>query len=317
MKKVLLIALISSTVSLSFAQQQIGNSDFESFGTAFGGEPTNWNSFLSASGGFSGFAGDQIAESADVRPGTSGTKSCQIWSRNAGFGIVANGNVTLGKINMGSTTASNPANYNASITADPDFSEALTDQPDSIVFWAKFTPNGGNGNARMKATLHDSYDYRDPEDGAAAPHIVATAVVNYPNTLGWKRFSIPFSYVGPATVNTHILVTFTTNETPGGGDVDDEVIIDDISLIYNPSTSGLAENDKKDGIIVSMDNTKNVITVNGLNDLKGDYTIFNTLGQDVQIGNISSEIEFNGTAGVYFVHLNTNNKAYTFEILKN
>ena len=317
MKKTLLIALISSGVSMSFAQQQIGNSDFESFGTVFGGEPTNWNSFLSASGTWSVAASDQIAESADVRPGTAGTKSCRIFSKST-FSIVANGNVTLGKINMGSTTPADAANYNASITADPDFSEALTDQPDSIVFWAKFTPNGGNGNARMKATLHDSYDYRDPEDAAAAPHIVATAVVNYPSTAGiWKRFSIPFSYVGPATVNTHILVTFTTNEAAGGGAADDEVLVDDIMLIYNPATSSLSENDKKDGIIVSMDNSKNVVTINGLKDLKGDYTIFNSLGQDLQIGSISSEIEFNGAPGVYFIHLNANNKAYSLEFLKN
>ena len=317
MKKTLLIALISSGVSMSFAQQQIGNSDFESFGTANGGEPTNWNSFLSASGTWSGAASDQIAESADVRPGTSGTKSCRIFSKST-FSIVANGNVTLGKINMGSTTPTAASNYNASITADPDFSEALTDQPDSIVFWAKFTPNGGSGNARMKATLHDSYNYRDPEDLASAPYIVATAVVNYPSTAGsWTRFAIPFSYVGPATVNTHILVTFTTNETPGGGDADDEVLIDDVELIYNPATSSLAENDKKDGIIVSMDNSKNVVTINGLKDLKGDYTIFNSLGQDLQIGSISSEIEFNGAPGVYFIHLNANNKAYSFEFLKN
>jgi len=315
MKKTLLIALISSSVSLSFGQAQIGNGDFESFGTAFGGEPTNWNSFLSASGTWSGVASDQIAESPDVRPGTTGTKSCRIFSKST-LGIVANGNVTLGKINMGSTTPANASNYNASITNDPDFSEALTDQPDSIVFWAKFTPNGGSGNARMKAVLHDSYDYRDPQDGASATHVVATAVENYPSTGGnWVRFSVPFVYTGPAAVNTFILVTFTTNETPGGGDANDEVLIDDVELIYNP-TSGINEVNN-DGIIVSMDNAKNYIKITSANELKGDYTVFNNLGQDIQSGSISSEVEFNGKPGVYFIHLNANNKAYSFEFLKN
>ncbi len=317
MKKTLLIALISSGMSMSFAQTQIGNSDFESFGTANGGEPDNWNSFLSASGAWSGAASDQIEESADVRPGTSGTKSCRIFSKST-FSIIANGNVTLGKINMGSTTPTNSSNYNYSVTSDPAFSEALTDQPDSIVFWAKFTPNGHSQNARMKATLHDAYDYRDPEDGAAATHIVATAVVNYPSTAGaWKRFSVPFSYVGPATVNTHILVTFTTNETPGGGAANDEVLIDDIMLIYNPTTSGLSENSKKDGLVVAMDNVNNTISINGLEEVQGDYTIFNSLGQDVQVGKISDKINFSNAPGLYFIHLNTNGKAYTFELLKN
>ena len=316
MKKVLLIALISSTVSLSFAQQQIGNSDFESFGTEFGGEPTNWNSFLSASGGFNWAASDQIAESADVRPGSAGTKSCRIFSKST-LGIVANGNVTLGKINMGSTTPASASNYNASITSDPDFSEALTDQPDSIVFWAKFTPNGGSGNARMKAALHDAYDYRDPEDATAATHVVASAVKNYPSTGGnWVRFSAPFNYTGPATVNTHILVTFTTNETPGGGAANDEVLIDDVELIYNPATSGVSTINKNDGIVVGMDNATDNITISANDDLTGAYSIFNTQGQEVQSGAIASKIQFNAEFGVYFVRLITNGKEYTFEILK-
>lgn len=316
MKKTLLIALISSSVSLSFAQQQIGNGDFESFGTANGGEPTNWNSFLSAdpTSAFAGAASDQIAESSDVRPGTSGTKSCRIFSKST-FGIIANGNVTLGRVYMGSVTPTSSSNYNYSDVTDAEFSETFTDTPDSIVFWAKFTPNGGSGNARMKATLHDNFNYRDPEDATAATHVVASAVKNYPSTAGqWKRFSTPFT-TGPASINTHILITFSTNETAGGGNGNDEVLIDDVELIYNP-TSGINEVNN-DGIIVSMDNAKNYIKITSANELKGDYTVFNNLGQDIQSGSISSEVEFNGKPGVYFIHLNANNKAYSFEFLKN
>ena len=313
MKKILLFTVASFVVFASFAQQQIGNGDMEQW--ANNDEPDNWNSFLTAAGTWSGFAGDQCESSTDVRPGTSGTKSCRIFAAQV-LTAVANGNVTLGRINMGSTTPSNSANHNFSVTSDPNFSETLTDAPDSIVFWAKFTPNGGAWNARMKATIHDSYDYTDPETGASASHIVATAVKNFPTTNGsWKRFSIPFDYSGPASVSEYILITFATNETPGVGAANDEVLIDDVELIYNPEvTIGELSND---GIIVSMNNNSNTIVVDASFELNGIYNIYNTHGQSVQAGDVSKNISFDQVPGVYFVHINEINRTYKFEIIKN
>ncbi len=223
-------ALLAGNIS---AQTQIGNSGFETWEAVAGDfEPTNWNSFLSAQGTFIAFAANQIEESSDVRPGSTGVKSARIWTRNAGFNVKANGNMTLGRINMGSTTANNPANHNLSLTADPNFSEALTDTPDSIVFWVKYNAASGSSMARMKASLHDDYDFRDPEDAASTPHKVASAELNFSPT-GWTRKAVAFDYSGPATTNTYILLTFASNSIPGGGDVDDEVFIDDVQLIYN------------------------------------------------------------------------------------
>lgn len=312
MKRILLFTVLTFAGAYSFAQGQIGNGDMESW--ANNDEPDNWNSFLTASGTWSGAAGDQCEQSTDVRPGSTGTKSCRIWA-NSIFGVVANGNVTLGQIEMGSTTPTSPNNYNQTVTGNTDFSQALTDMPDSIVYWVKFTPNGGNGNARMKATLHTDYNYRDPEDAASAVEVVATAVDNYPSTQGnWERHAIAFDYSGPATTNAYILVTFTTNETGGQGDDDDEVLIDDVELIYNPNSIDEQQND---GIVVSMDNASNVINFMSTSDLNGTYTVFNTLGQTVQSGNVSQKVNFEAVSGVYFVHLNANNKVYSFEILKN
>lgn len=239
MKKILL-ATISLCFGLSaIAQTQIGNSNFEAWENVAGSdqEPVNWNSFLTASGGFSGFAENQIQSSTDVRPGTTGAKSCRINARSA-FGIIANGNVTLGQVNMGSTTPTSASNYNISRTAQTGFSEAMPNRPDSLIFWAK---SQCSGNARVKATIHDAYDYRDPEDAASTSHVVATAILNFPAAGGvWKRYSVPFNYSGPATVQAYILMTFTTNQTPGGGLASDVLFIDDVSLYYNqaPTVNG-------------------------------------------------------------------------------
>lgn len=253
MKKILLFSILVAA-GTSIAQTQIGNGDMEQWGAVSGGsEPTNWNSFLTAQGFWSTAAQNQIEESPSVRPGSSGTKSAKIWSRSA-FGIIANGNVTLGRINMGSTTPSSPDNYNISLTADADFSEALTDSPDSIVFWANFVPAGGGGDqARMKSTLHTAFDYKDPEDAASSAEVVATAVENFGATNGWQRFAIPYDYSGPASNHQYILVTFTTNMNPGGGSDNDQLWIDDVELIYN-NTGGPVDTDG-DGVIDTTEGT--------------------------------------------------------------
>lgn len=221
------------------AQTQIGNSGFENWETIPGGsEPVNWNSFLTAGGGLSNLAQNQIEESSDVRPGSTGTKSIRIFS-NKIVGIIANGNITLGKINMGSTQPTNEANYNKTVRSDAAFNQPLTDLPDSIVFWAKFKPNGGTSDlARMNAMIHDDYDYRDPQDASSANHVVGRAEVDYPSTGNkWVRKAVAFDYSGPATGAKYILVTFTTNKTPGGGNKSDQVWIDDVELIYIPKAS--------------------------------------------------------------------------------
>ncbi|MCH2230514.1 MAG: T9SS type A sorting domain-containing protein [Crocinitomicaceae bacterium] len=315
MKRILLFALLTFTGTYSFAQGQIGNGDMESWTN--NDEPDNWNSFLSASGTWAGAAQNQCEASSDVRPGSTGNSSCRIWAKSI-LGTTANGNVTLGRINMGAISATDPANHNISLTNNSEFSEALVDTPDSIVYWVKYTPNGGSGNARMKATLHTNYDYKDPEDAASAAEVVATAIDNYPSTQGqWERHAIAFDYTGPATDNAFILVTFTTNENAGQGNNNDEVLIDDVELIYNPDDNNGIEETDNDGIVVSMNNSSNRIIFNSETELNGEYSIYNNLGQSIQAGKVSSDVYFDAKPGVYFVHLKTNNKFYTFEIFKN
>lgn len=317
MIRILLTSLVVISGTAGTALAQIGNSDFESWETvATGQEPVNWNSFLSATGSFASFASDQCGPSSDVRPGSAGTTSCRIFSIST-FSIVANGNLTLGQISMGSVTPTAPQNFNYSKTADPNHSEPLTTQPDSLVFWAKFTPVSGTGNARVKASLHTNYDYRDPEDAASTAELVGSAVLNYPTTGGnWTRFAVPFVYAGPAPIanQAYILITFTTNEVGGGGTAGDEVLIDDVELIYNPV--GLDENETA-SIQVSINNSDNSLLVSSIEDLNGEYEVLNLMGQRVQAGNLTKNIPFEQAAGMYIVRVVQNGVAYNFEVLRN
>ena len=292
--------LAFSTILIAFnglTQTQIGNSGMETW-TNLGAnteEPTNWNSFMSGTGGLSGFASQQVQRSTIVRAGATGTYSARVWAKST-LGIVANGNMTLGRINMGSSTPSSASNYNLSLQADANFSEAITDRPDSIVFWVRYTQAGGGvQNARMHAILHDNYDLRDPIDANSVPHVVAEATLNYPATAGaWVRKSVPFIYSGAATTVSYILLTFTTNQTPGVGTIGDYVLIDDVQLIYN-STIGV---DELNTTFFTYYSTENGLTISGNETL---YEVFNLSGQQLKFG---SATELNGlklNSGIYIV----------------
>lgn len=311
MKKIILFSAFSLVSSSLIAQTQIGNSDMELWeSVASDFEPNNWNSFLSAAGTWAWAASNQIEQSSNARPMSSGTSSCRIWSRDA-FGIVANGNVTTGQIEMGSTTPTSSNNYNHTVTGNPDMSEAMPDQPDSIVFWANFTPNGHSENARMKASIHTDYDYRDPEDAGSSAELVASAVSNYAPTNGWQRISVPFDYsAGPATAQAYILVTFTTNEVAGGGAADDEVLIDDIELIYNPNNVEELTSYLK----VFMNNESDELTFKSTKPFEGEYVVYDMSGRVIQEGDVSQKVAFSAPTGAYVVNVEINGIAGQYKI---
>lgn len=218
-----------------FYAQQIGNSGFENWDNLGSNqeEPTNWSSFKTATGSFAAFGSKQVERSSTVRSGATGNYSARIWSKST-LGIMANGVLTTGRMNMGSSNLSSPDNYNYTLLNDAAFSEALTLAPDSIVFWARYTA-GASEKAGMHAVIHDQFSVQDPINAASEPYVVADANFQFsPTNNNWVRFSVPFTY----TVNTglapkFILLTFTTNHIPGGGSANDEVLIDDVELIYN------------------------------------------------------------------------------------
>jgi len=173
MRKITLNILLFSSINV-FAQQQIGNSNMESWDNVgqLTEEPTNWSSFKTGTGGLSSFGSQQVSRSTSIRSGASGTYCARVYAKST-LGVVANGLLTVGQVNMGSSTASSPDNYNFTKTSDANFSEALTGQPDSLVFWVKYTPINSSNNARVHAILHDSYDFRDPIDVNSTSHKVA------------------------------------------------------------------------------------------------------------------------------------------------
>lgn len=315
MKKIVLFTTLTLTSGALFAQTQIGNGDmeiWEDLGAATE-SPTNWSGIKEASGNglFISFAPQAITQSTDTPSGTGFSAQLQAHSV---LGTIANGTMTCGQLNVGSTTAADPSNYAWSDTGGTEFSEACTDMPDSIVFWTKFSPGNASHNGRMKATLHDSYDYQDPEDAASSTHVVAIAVLNYPETNGWERKAVAFDYSGPASNNTYILVTFTTNELPGVGTDLDINLIDDVQLIYN--SNGIEENENF-AVSVFMNNDMNELNFSSNEMVDGTYSVYNMAGAMVKSGSIEQTVPFNATIGVYIVHVKVGESVKQFKVFKN
>lgn len=221
-------------------------------------EPGNgWHSFATAGGGLASFA-SMSPSPEHVAEGYQSAHSVKLTSKFAGIpgimGANANGNLTTGRINMGSMTPSEKTNFNhTDLTGDAE--EKLEPQylefagtPDAVTFYAKFTAGTGNSaqQARGKFILHDEYSYGDPEEyfPEQKSHRVALAMQLINESPDWKQYTVPFTYdqdVKPA--KQYLLASFTTNPEPGesAGDV---LYIDDIYFVYNSELASLTYDDK-------------------------------------------------------------------------
>lgn len=237
MKKILSFALLGLALSGNAQNYQIPNSDFSNW--AYDYEPGNgWYSFNSAEGKWSSMKGSSPAPSKDTdRLNNSNSHSCMIYSKSVMGLAKANGNLTTGKINMGSTSPANASNYNYT---ERNGSNCLlfAGRPDAVEFWAKFK-SGGSPNGRGQFIIHDGdVDYRDPEITSQTGNRVGKASVLIPESSDWKHYTGEFTYNKARTSTQYMLASFTTNPTPGGT-AKDSLWIDDVNLIYYHSISGV------------------------------------------------------------------------------
>lgn len=231
---------------------QILNSDFEDFHIVTGStkkyiEPNYWHSFATVQGDYAQFTGQDLeALNDEFRPGSNGS-SCVAF-RTASlkvlfFSVTANGTLTTGRMNAGSPNANDPLNHAFTIASDDKenydkdgfpFYTKLTELPTAISLWMKFTPKSGDPNASLSAVITNGERYQEPVDKDYNNVIVGEARDStIAATNGWQHLVLPFNYEGfEGGQPKAIMVTLSTNATPGAGTVGDELLIDDLELIY-------------------------------------------------------------------------------------
>ncbi len=254
---------LGQTIKVSFENVadhfQMPNSDFETWSDK-NNAPRHWHGFESVKGTFASTAkkGGKLQSSSLTRPGSLG-KSSALLTCNKVAGIVTNGTMTNGILNAGSFNATDAANHSelnledASIDANGDpFHTPVYAKPDAVKFWMRFSQGATNKDypyASFKAVVTDGTYYQDPEDKTYS-NKVAVATPNLENMKegDWREVTCPFDYASYAADSAQakaILMTFSTNATPGqGGPVGtggifsyklqkaDSVFIDDLELVY-------------------------------------------------------------------------------------
>ena len=208
-------------------------------------EPNGWHSFETATGTLAALSGHHIEKLEDQ--GFNGSACARIYSTSI-FGIVANGTMTTGRMNAGSmsvTDTSNNAYLDTSKTdvdgnGDP-FYMPLVARPDSLTLLVKFHQGkADHPYATVSAAITDGTYYQDPQDKEYT-NVVATAANRQIAVTGdeWVRLSIPFEYKSSSLMPKAMLVTISTNADAGQGSDGDEVLVDNIALVYNTGLKSL------------------------------------------------------------------------------
>ncbi len=258
MKKVLLL-LIIFTLSCTFGWAQLGvgqqmqNNSFENWynETSARIAPTGWHSLNSGTGSLISIATADFISRQNAQPGGTGSYCVRVTCKTVLF-VAANGSLTSGCFNAGSTTPSDPANCTYTST-NSGYQQVLTAYPDSVYLWVR-TSIKNNKNARVHIIIHNDVVAgnnaicQDPNPGSQGSSstggivntdwatnegkIVAEAEWNN-HVANWTQIKLPFVYKNNGSTPSYILATLASNQAAGEGKAGDYLEFDDVVLIYN------------------------------------------------------------------------------------
>lgn len=264
-----MVSTIGQVIKVTFENVgnhfQMPNSDFETWSDK-NNAPRYWHGFESPKGGYAGSAksNTKLVSSKWIRPGSAGSKSALLTCSKI-LGIIANGTMTNGVLNAGSMSAADASNHSETdlsstskdANGDP-FSTPIYAKPDAVRFWMRFVQADPSATAdypyaAFNAVVTDGTYYQDPEN-KTYHNKVAVAAPNLENMRAgdWRQVTCDFDYATYAADSAQakaILMTFSTNATPGKGSAvtssfklvkADSVYIDDLELVYNAGIKSIS-----------------------------------------------------------------------------
>lgn len=216
---------------LFFFSQQLDNNGFENWediGTSIE-EPIDWSSTKTSDNpSLNGFAPQVIERSSDAH---SGSYSAKLTNKIVPIvNIVANGLLTNGRVHA----STNPDNaYVFTDQTSDDWSQQFTNYPDSLTGWYKYSPQGGD-IGEISVLIH-SGSTQIPTNNTS--NWIAFAEKKFfSSNSTWTRFSVPFEYLNTINSPQYILCVISAGDSTIAVQ-NSELLIDDIELIYNQSTS--------------------------------------------------------------------------------
>ena len=217
---------------------QLPNSDLENWTSSYTNEPYRWHGFKSAGGIFASTSANFVTlePSEDVRTGATGHSA--VMKANLIFGVVANGTMTNGKLMAASTSATSSANHAEMNQANgtDEFYMPVYAKPDKFSVWLKYEQGSSNPNymANVSVKTFDGTYYQEPDDKEYT-NLSGSIVGGQIPVCDWTQYTFPFDYDSYAANNAAtkaIFVTFSTNGTPGQGNKNDALYVDDMELVY-------------------------------------------------------------------------------------
>lgn len=223
-----LMALI--VVQFSFGQTQIENGNFDGVWEDVSGsedEPIEWSSLKTGTPGWIAAFAPIVAFKETTDPHSAPT--CVRLEVINSSGVNATGIITNGRVGVDTNPDNGDVHTNA---GTPGQELVFNDRPDSLVFWVKHQPVGGD-KSKIEVILHDnSANGVLPETGSTA-HWVGRARIDVTATHNsWTRYATAFNYYNSSTPDYLLCVI-------AGGDSTIAVEgtqfwVDDVELIYNP-----------------------------------------------------------------------------------
>lgn len=248
MRKIISLCLCVAATLTTHAQYQLKNGDFEQWekvtytSSKSCEEPVSWSSFYDATGGHKKIGTSsktQIHKDKEKRPGSPGRFSCRLTSRSV-FGVVAQGTVTNGCMNMGSLSASDASgNYNYINEARSDQAMRFSGHPDAVRFWVRFS---GEDTGAFRVFLTSKGYFQDPEykDRNKATLVAQALSANrIVSNDKWTKYTIPFEWKTSETDPYYAFVEVSTSAEAGKGDAKDYLYVDDIEMIYNSEATSV------------------------------------------------------------------------------
>ncbi len=214
---------------------QMPGRDFENWtkvSDKLGSEPDGWHSFATVGGDFASEAkGQQVTKN---EKGYSG--NCAVIKSKKVLFVTANGTLTNGRMIAGSMNASNPKNHAESNKSNGnDYYTNFFGNPDALEVWVKYVDNGAGTKASISAAITDGTTYQEPwSDKEQRPeNLIGRAnKIDIAPTSGWTKVTIPFEYYNTGKATKSILVTMGTSATPGAGNGNEQLYVDELNFIY-------------------------------------------------------------------------------------
>ena len=248
MRKIISLCVCVAATLTADAQYQLKNGDFEQWeevtytSSKECEEPVAWSSFYDATGGHKRIgtsSKSQIHKEKEKRPGSKGRYSCRLTSRSV-MGVVAQGTVTNGCMNMGSLSASDASgNYNYINEERSDQAMRFSGHPDAVRFWVRFS---GADTGAVRVFLTSKGYFQDPvyKDRNKATLVAqALSAERIVSNDKWTKYTIPFDWKTSELDPYYALVEVTTSAEPGKGDAKDCLYVDDIEMVYNSEATSV------------------------------------------------------------------------------